>query len=81
MGFLMDGLDAEAYDRTYSDRQLVERILGYFRPQARTMLIVAGAIVLTSLVDTGVPIVISRSIDRLQFDPAFATWRFWRRWS
>jgi ABC-type multidrug transport system fused ATPase/permease subunit len=70
MGFLMDGLDAEAYDRTYTDRQLVGRILGYFRPQARKMLIVAGAIVLTSLVDSGVPIVISRSLDSLQLDPA-----------
>jgi ATP-binding cassette, subfamily B, bacterial len=72
MGFLMDGLDSEAYDRNYTDRQLVGRILGYFRPQARKMLIVAGAIVLTSLVDTGVPIVISRSIDRLQLDPALS---------
>jgi ABC-type multidrug transport system fused ATPase/permease subunit len=72
MGFLMDGLDSEAYDRTYTDRQLVARILSYFRPQARKMLIVAGAIVLTSLVDTGVPIVIARSIDRLQLDPAFS---------
>jgi ABC-type multidrug transport system fused ATPase/permease subunit len=72
MGFLMDGLDPEAYDRTYTDRQLVRRILGYFRPQARKMLVVAGAIVLTSLVDTGVPIVISRTLDRLQLDPAFS---------
>ena len=72
MGFLMDGLESEAYDRTYTDRQLVARILGYFRPQSRKMLIVAGAIVLTSLVDTGVPIVISRSIDRIQLDPAMA---------
>jgi ATP-binding cassette subfamily B protein len=70
MGFLMDGLDPEAYDRTYTDRQLVERILGYFRPQSRKMLVVALAVVLTSLVDTGVPIVISRSLDRLQLDPA-----------
>ena len=70
MGFLMDGLDTEAYDRTYTDRQLVTRILGYFRPQARKMLVVAGAIVLTSLMGIGVPIVISRSIDRLQLDPA-----------
>src|SRR5881227_3351689 len=70
MGFLMDGLDSEAYDRTYTDRQLVARILGYFRPQARKMLVVAGAIVLMSLVGIGVPIVISRSIDRLQLDPA-----------
>ena len=70
MGFFMDGLDSEAYDRTYTDRQLVGRIVGYFRPQAHKMLIVAGAIVLTSLVDIGVPIVISRSLDSLQLDPA-----------
>src|SRR5215213_10000709 len=72
MGFLMDGLDSEAYDRTYTDRQLVGRILSYFRPQAHKMLIVAGAVVLTSLVDTGVPIVISRSIDGLQQDSSFS---------
>ena len=72
MGFLMDGLDPEAYDRTYTDRQLVGRILVYFRAQARKMFIVAGAIVLTSLVDTGVPIVISRSLDSLQLDPALS---------
>jgi len=73
MGFLMDGLDSEAYDRTYTDRQLVGRILGYFRPQAHKMLIVAGAVVLTSLVDTGVPIVISRSIDQLQQDSSLTS--------
>lgn len=70
MGFLMDGLDPEAYDRVYTDRQLVARIVGYFRPQSPKMLVVAGAVVLTSLVDTAVPIVISRSLDRLQFDVA-----------
>ena len=31
MGFIMDGLDAEDYDRNYSDGELVKRILGYFR--------------------------------------------------
>lgn len=72
MGFLMDGLDSEAYDRTYTDRQLVGRILSYFRPQAHKMLIVAGAVVLTGLVDTGVPIVISRSIDGLTQDSSFS---------
>jgi ABC-type multidrug transport system fused ATPase/permease subunit len=66
MGFLMDGLDAEAYDRTYTDRMLVRRILSYFWPQGRRMLIVAGAIVLTSLVDIALPIFISRSLDDLQ---------------
>ena len=65
MGFLMDGLDSEAYDRTYTDRQLVKRILGYFRPQSRKMLIVALAILLTALLDTALPIFISFSIDTL----------------
>ena len=32
MGFIMDGLDAEAYDREYTDRQLLQRIIRYFRP-------------------------------------------------
>lgn len=68
MGFLMDGLDAEAYDRTYSDRQLVARILSYFRPQARKMLAAAGAILLMALLDTALPIYVSYSLDRLQQD-------------
>ena len=34
MGFVMDGLDAEAYDRQYTDRQLLGRIL-VARPPAR----------------------------------------------
>jgi len=72
MGFLMDGLDPEAYDRTYTDRQLVARILSYFKPQAPKMLVVAATVVLTSLIDTGVPIVISRTLDRLQLDAATA---------
>jgi ABC-type multidrug transport system fused ATPase/permease subunit len=70
MGFLMDGLDAESYDRKYGDRYLFNRIAAYFRPHLRTMGIVAVAIVLTSLVDTSLPILISRGIDSLQQNPA-----------
>ncbi len=66
MGFLMDGLDAESYDRKYGDRYLVSRIAAYFRPYLRKMGIVAVVIVLTSLVDTSLPILISRGIDQLQ---------------
>lgn len=68
MGFIMDGLDAEAYDRKYSDRTLVKRIVSYFRPQAKRMVAVSVAIVLTSLVNTGLPIFISDGLDRLQTD-------------
>jgi len=66
MGFLMDGLDAEAYDRKYNDRALVRRILNYFWPHGRRMVIVAAMIVLQSLVDISLPIFISYSLDQLQ---------------
>ncbi len=63
MGFIMDGLDAEAYDRTYKDSDLVRRILGYFRPQGRTMLLVSAMVLFASLLDAALPILISRGID------------------
>lgn len=68
MGFLMDGLDAEGYDRAYSDRQLMRRILSYFRPQARKMSLAIAAIIAIALLDTGLPILVSRTLDQLQRD-------------
>jgi ABC-type multidrug transport system fused ATPase/permease subunit len=66
MGFIMDGLDAEAYDREYTDRQLVARILGYFRPHVAMMSMVAAMIVLNSVMDAAFPFLIARSLDRLK---------------
>jgi ABC-type multidrug transport system fused ATPase/permease subunit len=65
----MDGLDAEAYDRKYSDRALVARIASYFRPQTLRMIIVAGMIVLTSVANTILPVFISRTVDQLATAP------------
>ncbi len=70
MGFLMDGLDAEEYDRSYKDSQLVARIVAYFKPQAKRITIVAVVIVAASLVDTGLPVFISSVLDQLQKNPA-----------
>lgn len=66
MGFIMDGLDAEAYDRKYSDGTLVKRIARYFRSQAKQMAAISGAIVLASLVNTSLPIFISSGLDNLR---------------
>src|ERR1051326_252354 len=66
MGFIMDGLDAEAYDREYTDRQLLARILGYFRPSFAAMALVAGMIVLNSAMDAALPFLIARSLDALK---------------
>ncbi len=65
MGFLMDGLDAEAYDRSYSDRELLARILGYFKPHWPVMTFVAAMIVLNSLMDAVLPVLIARGLDTL----------------
>jgi ABC-type multidrug transport system fused ATPase/permease subunit len=48
----------------------VRRILGYFRPHARTMTTVAGMVVLASLVEAVIPVAVSRAIDLLSGQPA-----------
>jgi ATP-binding cassette, subfamily B, bacterial len=68
MGFIMDGLDAEAYDRKYSDRTLINRIITYFRPERVRLAIVVAAIAAGSIVNTIIPIIISDAIDRIQVD-------------
>lgn len=65
MGFIMDGLDAETYDRAYTDRQLLGRILTYFRPHAPAMLLVAGMVVLNSAMDAALPVLVANGLDRL----------------
>ena len=69
MGFIMDGLESESYDRSYSDLELVKRILGYFRPHLMKMLLVSAVVFLSSLANLALPIVVSTAIDQLQFSP------------
>ena len=69
MGFILDGLDTESYDRSYSDRELLKRILAYFKPHSAKMLGVAGLILLDSVAGTATPILISGVIDILQVQP------------
>jgi len=70
MGFIMAGLDAENYDRQYSDRELLRRILGYFRPTAAAMVLVGVMITLHSVMQMVQPLAISWGIDRLVDDDA-----------
>jgi ABC-type multidrug transport system fused ATPase/permease subunit len=70
MGFILDGLDTEAYDREYSDRELLRRIIGYFRPHRRQMILVAAMITLNSAAGTGSPILISKAIDMVAENPS-----------
>ncbi|GCE19034.1 ABC transporter ATP-binding protein [Dictyobacter kobayashii] len=65
MGFIMAGLDAEAYDRSYTDGQLIKRIIHYFRPKLPLMISIIVLVVLNSCLDTAFPLLISNSIDTL----------------
>ena len=66
MGFFMDGLDAEGYDRAYDDRALVKRVVGYFGPHRRTMAGVAALAGAASILDLSLPILLARGIARLE---------------
>ncbi|MDQ3657450.1 MAG: ABC transporter ATP-binding protein/permease [Chloroflexota bacterium] len=65
MGFIMAGLDAEDYDRHYSDRELLKRITGYFRPALGPMVVVAVMILLNSAASMVQPVLGSWGIDRI----------------
>ncbi len=71
MGFFA-GLDAEKYDRQYSDRTLARRALGYFKPVAGKL----AALVVFTLIVAGcgalLPIIVSRGIDQLKSAPTGA---------
>ncbi|MEW5957525.1 MAG: ABC transporter ATP-binding protein [Chloroflexota bacterium] len=69
MGFILDGLESEAYDRSYSDSELLRRIIDYFRPYGRQMTLVVVAIAFNALAGMGGPILISKSLDLVAANP------------
>lgn len=64
MGFFA-GLDAEKYDRKYSDRELIRRILNYFRPHFARLFVVGFLVLIVSGAGALMPILVSRGIDFL----------------
>jgi ABC-type multidrug transport system fused ATPase/permease subunit len=63
MGFVLDGLDAEAYDRKYSDGELLRRIATYFRPHFKTMILVSLVTAIGALFPPLAAKLISQGID------------------
>lgn len=62
MAAIMRGLEGEAYDRKYSDQELVNRILRYFRPHKRKLILIIISVLLMSLASASVPIIVSNSV-------------------
>ena len=73
MGFILDGLDTESYDRNYSDKELLGRIMDYFRVHSRKMLSVAALLLVDSVTSTAGPIIISKGIDLVALSPSQQT--------
>ena len=59
-------LEAEEYDREFSDRALLKRIISYFRPYKRSMTIVILFITISSITSAFVPVLTSVIINNLE---------------
>ncbi len=64
------GLNAEKYDRQYSDRQLVQRIAEYFKPQTRRFTWVMVLMVALGLILAALPVMVARVVDLMKGQPA-----------
>ena len=63
MGFVMHGLDKADFDRQYSDAVLFRRIMGYFKPYRKMILILSLTLTLSSFSSTLIPVLISNTLD------------------
>ena len=64
MGFF-GNLDPEAYDRQYTDRELLSRMVRYFRPHKRDLSILVAGVALTGALDVVFPVAISQGLNAL----------------
>jgi ATP-binding cassette subfamily B protein len=62
MGFF-SGLDAESYDRTYRDRDLVARMVAYFKPYRKRLAWALVGILIIAASGALTPILVARSVD------------------
>jgi ATP-binding cassette subfamily B protein len=68
MAAIMRGLEAEAYDRQYDDKELVRRITTYFRPFKRKTAVVVATIFLIAAANAATPIAIAQGVTILATD-------------
>lgn len=63
MAAMMQGLNAEAYDRQYEDRELVTRIVVYFRPHRGRVLIIAFSVLMMALLGAALPLLVAWGVN------------------
>ena len=62
MGFF-SGLNDEKYDRQYTDRVLVRRMVNYFNTQTKRLGWASVVIILLAIIGASLPVVVSRMLD------------------
>jgi len=72
---VFSGLDTEAYDRTYTDRELFRRIAGYFGRYRQRLALITVFVSIVSLAGAAQPLIISRGVEALEGRPS--TWLIW----
>lgn len=68
MGFFA-GLNDEKYDRQYTDRVLVKRMVEYFGTQIKRLAFASIIIIALAFIGAALPIVVSRMVDLIQDQP------------
>ena len=69
MGFF-SGLNDEKYDRQYTDRELLRRILEYFKPQMARLVWVTLLVIAYAGIGAALPVVVARVVDALKAQPS-----------
>ena len=70
---MWDGLDTEAYDRNYSDLELLKRIFAYFGSQRGRVAVIALTVLVIVAADLSQPIIISQGVGVLAAHPSDMT--------
>ena len=65
MASIFGGLATEAYDRSYSDRELVRRIADYTRPHVRQLLAVTLVLLTLAVLSAALPVMVASGVDQL----------------
>jgi ATP-binding cassette, subfamily B, bacterial len=64
MGFF-SGLAAENYDRQYSDKKLLSRIVDYFKTQSSRLILIAVTIVVRAIIEALSPVIVAKGLDQV----------------
>lgn len=63
MGWMRAGLTTESYDRGYTNRELLARLAGYFRPQGKRLFLVMTLVSLMSLTGALLPVFMAQGVN------------------